>query len=78
MKDKVWFSEKEAVIYTSLSRATLLQLRNEGKVTYRTFGRKIVYKNTDLDSCIERNTDLFLSAEDCFKNYKHKKVATDA
>jgi len=69
--NKIWLSEKEAVAYTSLSRNTLLENRNNGRITYRTYGRKIIYKSTDLDKFIEKNTELILSSEEYIS--KHRK-----
>lgn len=67
---KLWFSEEEAEIYTSLSRSTLLECRNKGKITYRTHGRKIIYKKDDLDKFIEKHTSLVKSVEDRLKQLK--------
>jgi lipoate-protein ligase B len=70
--NKIWLSEAEAVNYTSLSRTTLQESRDTGKITYRTFGRKIIYNRLDLDKFIERNTELIKSVEDRLKDIKHK------
>lgn len=70
--DKIWLSEDEAVKYTSLCRKTLQKSRDTGKITYRTYGRKIIYNRIDLDKFIERNTDLIKSVEDRMREMKHK------
>lgn len=70
--DKIWMSEKEACDYTSFCRRSLQEFREAGKLTYRTYGRKIIYNRGDLDKFIERNTDLIKSVEDRMKDVKHK------
>lgn len=71
--EKIWLSEDEACIYTSLGRTTLRENRENGKITYRSYGRKIIYKRIDLDNFIERNTDLVKSVEDSLKDLKSKR-----
>lgn len=62
-----WLSERDAQIYTSLCRKTLNQARGSGKLTYRQFGRKILYTKTDLDNFINQNSQLILSNDDFYK-----------
>lgn len=64
---KYWLSERDALLYTSLSRQTLNQARSDGKLTYRQFGRKILYTRQDLDNYINQNSQLVLSNEDYYK-----------
>lgn len=71
--DKIWMSEKEAVVYTSLSRTTLQESRDKGKITHRLFGKKIIYNRIDLDNFIERNTDLIKSTDDRMQSKKKKR-----
>jgi excisionase family DNA binding protein len=70
--EKIWLSETEAASYTSLSRSTINKERFAGKITYREYGRKIIYNRADLDKFIERNTELIKSTEDHLKSVKHK------
>ena len=70
----VWLSEAKAVKYTSLSRKTLFSAREAGKITYRIMGRRILYKKSDLDAFIERNSDLIKSVEDRINDIKTKKT----
>lgn len=70
--DKIWLSEIEAADYTSLSRATLQECRIAGKITYRTYGRKVIYNRSDLDKFIESNTELIKSVDDRLRDVKHK------
>ena len=70
--DKVWLSEKEAVFYTSLSRTTLQECRDQGKITHRMYGRKVIYNRVDLDNFIEKNTELIKSTDDRMALKKRK------
>lgn len=69
---KIWLSEKEAIVYSSLSRETLRVAREQSQITYRLFGRKVIYKTSDIDNFIERNTQLYKSTSDHFKSKKIK------
>lgn len=68
-----WLSEKEACVYTTLSRGSLSEAREAGKVTFRQYGRKILYKISDLDHFIEHNSNLFKSAQDHLQTLVTKK-----
>lgn len=59
-----YLSEIDAQKYTSLSRSMLVKARNEGKLTYRLMGKRILYTEADLDSFIIRNSQLRMSTED--------------
>lgn len=63
-----WMSEKDAQLYTRLSRATLAKARYGGKLTFRQFGRKVLYTKQDLDNYIKANSQLYLSDEDYYKS----------
>ena len=70
--DKIWLSEKEAADYTSLSYQTIKKERLEGNISYRAYGRKIIYNRIDLDKFIERSTYLTKSTTDRLQSVKHK------
>jgi hypothetical protein len=70
--EKMWFSEKEAAEYTSFCRSVIGRDRLAGKITYRTYGRKIIYNRDDLDKFIERNTQLIKSVEDHMSQYRQR------
>jgi excisionase family DNA binding protein len=70
--DKIWLSEREAAEYTSLSYQTIKNERLAGKITFRSYGRKIIYNRADLDKFIERRTYLTKSIEDHLQGVKHK------
>lgn len=59
-----YLSEIDAQRYTSLSRSSLVNARNDGKLTYRKLGGKILYTEADLDSYILRNSELRMCTED--------------
>ena len=71
--EKIWLSEREAVEYCSLSRAVLSKDRENGKITYRLKGSKIIYHKDDLDAYIEKNTDKYVSSDEFLKK-KNKKT----
>jgi excisionase family DNA binding protein len=68
--EKKWMSEDEAASYTSLSRSSLAKCRTEGKITYREYGRKIIYNREDLDRFIERHAPLTKSTEDRLSQFR--------
>ncbi|WP_101690689.1 helix-turn-helix domain-containing protein [Dysgonomonas massiliensis] len=51
-----WLSERKAVEYTSLSRETLRQARNGGRLTFYQFGKKVLYQKEDLDNYIRSSS----------------------
>jgi len=66
---KTWLTDKEAQVYTGFCDKTLRQWRDDCKVTFRRFGRKIVYKRTDLDKAMEK-LPTFKSIEEHKKDYR--------
>ena len=65
ISNKRWFSEKEAVIYTSFSTETLRQARDLNQITFRKKGTKIIYEKKDLDAYME-----------CLDFHKNGKIKT--
>lgn len=61
---KIWYSEKEAEFYTTFGRDMLYQARQEGKLTFRLYGKKIIYHREHLDKFIERSTKLCECSDD--------------
>jgi hypothetical protein len=54
ISNKRWLDEQEAIIYTSLCRDTLRELRNERKIPFRNIGKKIIYEKKHLDAFFEK------------------------
>ncbi len=54
ISNKRWMSEKEASIYTTISRENLRFFRNTLQLPYRLFGRSIKYEKDDLDGFMEK------------------------
>ena len=51
-----WVSEKEVIAITGLSRATLLKLRNSGKVSSSTIsGKQLYYRLSDFKKLLDKN-----------------------
>ena len=51
-----WVAEKEVIAVTGLSRATLLKLRNAGKVTSSTIsGKQLYYRFSDFKKLLDKN-----------------------
>ena len=51
-----WVPEKEVIAVTGLSRATLLKLRNAGKVTSSTIsGKQLYYRLSDFKKLLDKN-----------------------
>jgi hypothetical protein len=71
--EKVWLSEREAVEYTSLSRETIRKDREDGKITYRTKGSRLVYHISDLDCYMERITEKHISSAEAVNKILKKK-----
>lgn len=60
-----WLSEKEAQVYTSLSRTRLKTARKENKITYRLLdGTTVIYHVKDLDAYIMKNSEYYPSIDD--------------
>lgn len=70
--EKIWLDEREAAEYTSLSYQTIKNERLKGKITHRTYGRKIIYNRSDLDKFIEKETYLIKAVNERMKEVKHK------
>jgi DNA-binding transcriptional regulator PaaX len=51
-----WINEKETISMTGLSRATLLKLRQEGKITSSTIsGKQVFYKMADFKALLDKH-----------------------
>lgn len=60
ISNKKWMNEREAVIYTTISRDMLRWFRDSLQLPYLTLGRHIKYRKSDLDQMmekLERHTD---------------------
>ncbi len=52
---KIWLSEKEAAVYTSLSMDKIQEARKSGAIPHYSVGRRILYNSKDLDTYIRSN-----------------------
>lgn len=54
ISNKKWMSEREASIYTTLSRDSLRFFRDTNQLPFKKFGKNIKYCRTDLDDMMEK------------------------
>ena len=71
ISQKTYLSEAEACAFTSLSRDTLKNARDDHKLSYYVMGKRLFYKKEDLEQYIEENSQIFRSVKSRVrKNYK--------
>jgi len=51
---KRWLSDREARIYTTLGKDTLLQARDTKQLPYRKMGSRVIYERIHLDQWMEK------------------------
>jgi len=68
ISNKRWFSEAEALVYTTFCRNTLRDARDANKLPFRKLGaKKVIYEKKDLDAYME---GLELHKDGKIKTYK--------
>ena len=63
ISQKKYLSEVEACAFTSLSRDTLKNARDDHKLSYYVMGKRIFYKKEDLEQYIEEKSQIFRSVK---------------
>ena len=49
-------TSKDVRVYLGISQTTLWKIRKSGEIPYLHFGKKILFKKSDIDAFIERHT----------------------